>query len=38
MNKLLATCLESRIHVFDMRTFHPKEGYASVSEQVRCQQ
>lgn len=25
MNKLVATCLEGRCHVFDMRTQHPKE-------------
>ena len=34
MNKLVATCLESKFHVFDMRTEHPKKGYASVSEKV----
>eukprot|EP00055_Hartaetosiga_balthica_P005719 m.17213 g.17213 ORF g.17213 m.17213 type:complete len:353 (-) comp4743_c0_seq1:244-1302(-) len=32
MNKLLVTCLESRFHVFDMRTLHEEEGYASVTE------
>ena len=34
MNKLVATCLESKFHVFDMRTEHPKKGYASVYEKV----
>jgi WD40 repeat protein len=33
MNKLLATTLESTLCVFDMRTFHPKTGYASVTRQ-----
>jgi hypothetical protein len=35
MNKLLATGLESKFHVFDMRTYHDEEGYANVSEKVR---
>jgi len=30
-NKLLATCLEGRIHVWDLRTFHSKKGYATLS-------
>lgn len=34
MNKLLVTGLESKFHVFDMRTYHEEEGYASVSEKV----
>ena len=34
MNKLFTTCLESRFNVFDMRTLHPTEGYASVEEKV----
>jgi hypothetical protein len=34
MNKLVATCLESSFHVFDMRTQHPTDGFASVSEKV----
>jgi len=34
MNKLAATCLESKIHVFDMRTQHPRKGFASVTEKV----
>lgn len=34
MNKLLATGLESKFHVFDMRTYHDEEGYANVSEKV----
>lgn len=28
MNKLIATTLESTFHLFDMRTFHEKKGYA----------
>lgn len=34
MNKLVATCLESNIHVYDLRTLHPKKGFASVNEKV----
>jgi len=32
MNKLLVTTLESKFHVFDCRTLHPKKGLAGVSE------
>jgi len=35
MNKLVATCLESKIHVFDVRTQHPGKGFASVTEKVK---
>lgn len=34
MNKLIATTLEAKFHVFDMRTQHPNKGYASLSEKV----
>jgi len=34
MNKLLTTCLESKFHVHDMRTQHPKTGFASLSEKA----
>ena len=34
MNKLVATCLESKVHVFDVRTQHPRKGFASVTEKV----
>lgn len=34
MNKLVATTLESKFHVFDMRTQHPDKGFASLSEKV----
>jgi len=34
MNKLAATCLESKVHVFDLRTQHPSKGFASVTEKV----
>lgn len=34
MNKLVATTLESRIHVFDMRTQHPQRGFASLVEKA----
>ena len=36
MNKLLVSTLEATFQVFDMRTKHPKEGYASVVEKVGC--
>lgn len=34
MNKLVATSLEGKFHVFDMRTQHPTKGFASVTEKV----
>lgn len=34
MNKLVATCLESKIHVYDMRTQHHSKGFASLSEKA----
>lgn len=34
MNKLVATTLESKIHVFDMRTQHPEKGFAQLSEKA----
>jgi len=34
MNKLLVTTLEARFRVFDLRTFHSTEGYASVAEKA----
>lgn len=34
MNKLVATSLEGKFHVFDMRTQHPTKGFASLSEKV----
>lgn len=34
MNKLVATSLEGKFHVFDLRTQHPTKGFASVSEKV----
>ncbi|KAG0719956.1 WD repeat-containing protein 92 [Chionoecetes opilio] len=32
MNKLLATTLESKFHVFDVRTLHPEKGFAKVTD------
>ncbi|WAR18493.1 WDR92-like protein, partial [Mya arenaria] len=32
MNKLVATTLESKFHVYDTRTQHPTKGFASVTE------
>eukprot|EP00559_Dactyliosolen_fragilissimus_P003872 CAMPEP_0184873964 /NCGR_PEP_ID=MMETSP0580-20130426/42129_1 /TAXON_ID=1118495 /ORGANISM="Dactyliosolen fragilissimus" /LENGTH=202 /DNA_ID=CAMNT_0027376919 /DNA_START=277 /DNA_END=882 /DNA_ORIENTATION=- len=34
MNKLLATTLESKFLCYDMRTHHPKEGYAHLEEKA----
>ena len=34
MNKLLVTTLESRFRVYDLRTQHPTEGFAHVSERA----
>ncbi|XP_057704184.1 dynein axonemal assembly factor 10 [Corythoichthys intestinalis] len=34
MNKMVATSLEGKFHVFDMRTQHPTKGFASVSEKA----
>lgn len=34
MNKLVATSLEGKFNVFDMRIQHPTKGFASVSEKV----
>ncbi|CAL1300754.1 unnamed protein product [Larinioides sclopetarius] len=30
MNKLVATTLESKFHVFDMRHYHPKKGFSAL--------
>lgn len=32
MNKLAVTTLESKIHMFDLRTLHPELGFAGLSE------
>ena len=32
MNKLVCTTLESKFHVFDMRTYHPEKGYSGLEE------
>lgn len=34
MNKLVATTLESKIYLFDLKTQHPKKGFAYLSEKV----
>ncbi|XP_069464246.1 dynein axonemal assembly factor 10 isoform X1 [Ambystoma mexicanum] len=34
MNKLVATSLEGKFHVFDMRTQHPTKGFASFAEKA----
>lgn len=35
MNKLVVTGLESKFHVLDLRTLHPKMGYASLSHKQK---
>ena len=32
MNKFVVTCLESQFHVYDARTQHPQQGFASLTE------
>ena len=32
MNKLVATTLESKYHVFDLRTLNPEHGYAGYTD------
>lgn len=34
MNKLVATTLESRFHLFDLKTLHPQKGYPSLKEKA----
>ncbi|ESO86209.1 hypothetical protein LOTGIDRAFT_220887 [Lottia gigantea] len=34
MNKLVAATLEAKFHVFDMRTQHPKSGFAGLTEKA----
>ena len=34
MNKLLVTTLESKFRMYDLRTFHPEKGFASMSEKA----
>ena len=34
MNKMVVTSLESKFNVFDLRTQHPTEGFASLTEKV----
>jgi len=34
MNKLVATTLESKFHLFDMRTQHPTDGFAGKTEKA----
>jgi hypothetical protein len=35
MNKLVATCLGAKFSVFDMRTQHPKQGFANLTQTAR---
>ena len=32
MNKLVATTLEGKLSVYELRTFHPVKGFSSLSE------
>ncbi|KAA6395632.1 MAG: hypothetical protein EZS28_008842 [Streblomastix strix] len=32
MNKMVATSLESKFYLFDMRTFHPQKGYSNLAQ------
>ena len=32
MNKLVVTTLESKFHVFDLKTYHPEKGYTGLAE------
>ena len=34
MNKLVVTTLESKFHVYDVRTHHPLEGFSSLTEKA----
>lgn len=34
MNKLVATTLEARYQLYDMRTQHPTDGYAALNQKV----
>lgn len=34
MNKLVATTLEGKFHVFDLRTQHHKKGFAQVVKKL----
>ena len=34
MNKMVATSLEAKFHVYDLRTHHPQLGYSSLTEKV----
>ena len=35
MNKLVATTLESKFSVYDLRTQHPTKGFTALTEKVR---
>jgi len=32
MNKMVVTTLESKYHLFDMKTYHPAQGYTGLDE------
>lgn len=35
MNKCVAVTLESKFHLFDLRTHHPEQGFASMTETLK---
>ena len=35
MNKFVCTTLESKLHLYDLRTFHPERGYTSLEEKLK---
>ncbi len=36
MNKLTATCLEGRMHLWDLRTMHPEKGFAMLDQRMEA--
>ena len=34
MNKMVATTLEAKFHLYDLRTHHPQKGFTSLAEKV----
>ncbi len=34
MNKLVCTTLEGKVFVYDLRTYHPTEGYNSLNKKI----
>lgn len=36
MNKAVVTTLEGKFSIFDLRTLHPENGFASLTEDTKC--